>query len=956
MKKSVLLALASVFVCFGARADLFNSIQFWVGSGTNEAAFEIDWNNGASNAAKIWGYRWNGPATGGQMLDAIVAADPRLYAEVSGSSPYGPALFGLGFQVSGDGDFPLSPSLSFDSEHLAYTNYDGVDDNRTVVDAGDFWQEGWYTAGYWSYWLSTDSRLSTNYSDWDYSDVGMTDRVLANGDVDGWSFSYNFEDSTPAVPIPASSFSGPEIGAALGVGTFALAGLRKKRQAKKIAAAALFPIVFTLSAGKVQAISLDDIQLWTGSGTNRAALIVEWSAPQSLTNSTVPAPMADKTLVWGYRFDGTATATEMLNAVIATDPKLYVVENDTNGTVVEAIGYNLNANGVIGITDGTHTNDITNGILTTATANLDAATAINNGDLYWGGVNGPKWELWNETNDAGGFLSSPNRGTNTYWTAANTNFTAGYHGQWAFAQTNLDHLPLTNGSWIGFSVAAGESESAANAPYNVAKHAPVSPDGTYAAYICNTNDFAVQIVSSNNIYSKTTFGQTFYTNVLAVLGRPTLKFKNGASFYGDGTIHRVKINEPAFWTDPSSNDVITEINVGGQITVNMGHKIYHNPNHPYGIDFNVFGNSFYPANGGLGTSGLVSDSSDEGSVTFNGSPGTYGHTTLVSVSQDGTNWFTYPEVPVLVPDDAYRWDDTNHCWTDEQMNETKPLNPALNFPADTTVANALDQFVGAYGGSGYSLEASGFPWIQYVRINAGVSLTDNNSGDYTVIDAVGAVNPVTVGDALSITPANLSSGVTNLVFQNPANPDQTLIALNFDSVSTNARISTVSLHEFSAFAPVIGNVSSAYQLQARTFPPDTSTLTLQVDLGLSVSTNYAGQGNDLRVYQWNDTHWISQPFTFNPANHQVLVAGVTNLSAFVVSQIVPPQLNLHAVANGFAFQFTPVANCAHILERSTDLITWTPIFTNPPASSSPVIFQDTNAPAGNAFYRLLLNP
>jgi hypothetical protein len=531
-------------------------------------------------------------------------------------------------------------------------------------------------------------------------------------------------------------------------------------------------------------------------------------------------------------------------------------------------------------------------------------------------------------------------------------FSAGYQGQWVFSQNGLDDLPLTDGSWIGFSVAAGEYEPATNAAFNVDKHAPVSPDGTYVAYVCNTNDFAVQVVSSNNVYSKTTFGQAFYTNVFAVLGRPTLKFKNGASFYGDGTIHRVKLDEPAFWTDPGSNDVITEINVGGQITVNMGRKIYHDPNNPYGIDFNVFGNSFYVANGGFGSSGLVSDSTDEGSVTTGGTAGTYGHTTIVAVSQDGTNWYTYPYVQVLIPDNAYRWDDTNHCWTDEQLNETKPVNPSLNFPAGMTVANQLDQFVGAYGGSGYSLSASGLPWIQYVRINAGTSLTDNNSGDYTVIDAIGAVNPVTVGDALSITPENLSSAVTNLVFQNPADLNQTLISLNFDYVSTSARISTASLHEFSAFAPVIGTVLGGYQLQARTFPSDPSTLAFQADIGLSVGANYSGNGSDLHVYQWNCTNWSSQPFTFNSTNGEVLVPGVTNFTAFVVSQIAPPQLAIQAGSNGFTFQFTPVPNCLNVLERSTDLVNWTPISTNSPVSARPVTLQDSNAPSGRAFYRL----
>ncbi|HUC86175.1 MAG TPA: hypothetical protein VL970_13345, partial [Candidatus Acidoferrales bacterium] len=250
---------------------------------------------------------------------------------------------------------------------------------------------------------------------------------------------------------------------------------------------------------KSPAISLDDIQLWTGSGTNSAALVIEWSVPQSLTYSSVPVPVADKTLVWGYHFNGTATGTQMLQAILATDPKLYVVADETYGTYVEGIGYNLNGNGLIGITDGGSTNFITNGFLTNVTVNIDAAQAINRGDLYWGGWYGPNWELWNETNDMGGFFFSPNRGTNAYWTPTDTvYFSAGYHGQWEFAQAGLDDLMLTNGSWIGFSVAAGEYEPATNAPYNLHKHAPVSPDGTYVAYVCNTNDFAVQVVSSTN--------------------------------------------------------------------------------------------------------------------------------------------------------------------------------------------------------------------------------------------------------------------------------------------------------------------------------------------------------------------------------------------------------------------------------------------------------------------------
>src|SRR5208283_52835 len=100
---------------------------------------------------------------------------------------------------------------------------------------------------------------------------------------------------------------------------------------------------------------------------------------------------------------------------------------------------------------------------------------------------------------------------------------------------------------------------------------------------------------------------------------------------------------------------------------------------------------------------------------------------------------------------------------------------------------------------------SGLPWIQYVRVQASAST-------YTVIDAIAAVDPVVVGDALPITPDNLASGITNLAFQNPADSSQTLISLNFHSVSGITRVSAVQLSEFSSFAPVPGVLSSAYQV------------------------------------------------------------------------------------------------------------------------------------------------
>ncbi|HXS68484.1 MAG TPA: hypothetical protein VN761_06540, partial [Candidatus Polarisedimenticolia bacterium] len=52
-----------------------------------------------------------------------------------------------------------------------------------------------------------------------------------------------------------------------------------------------------LFASSVRALSLDDIQFWTGAGTNRAALVIHWSAPEVRNNTSVPNPAAEKSLV-----------------------------------------------------------------------------------------------------------------------------------------------------------------------------------------------------------------------------------------------------------------------------------------------------------------------------------------------------------------------------------------------------------------------------------------------------------------------------------------------------------------------------------------------------------------------------------------------------------------------------------------------------------------------------------
>jgi hypothetical protein len=149
-------------------------------------------------------------------------------------------------------------------------------------------------------------------------------------------------------------------------------------------------------------------------------------------------------------------------------------------------------------------------------------------------------------------------------------------------------------------------------------------------------------------------------------------------------------------------------------------------------------------------------------------------------------------------------------------------------------------------------------------------------------------------------------------------------------------------------------LSSAYQITLKPVV-GTSAINYAAEVGLRAGDNYAGNGNDLRVFQWTVTNWTSRPFNFDTNNHEVFVTGVTNFSAFAISQIVPPIMNLQTFAGGFAFRFTPVPNCAETLERSTNLVAWTPVCTFTATNAQPVTLQDSSAPAGKAFYRLNLN-
>lgn len=188
----------------------FSDIQFWVGTGSNEAAFVVQWNDSKNPDALVWGYRWNGNATGEDMLKAIAQADRRFFSLLYQGTQYGTAIGGIGFDLngqntnalykSGNTTYPLYPVSGI----VNTTEYDF--DTYTAADTNDHWQSGWTTNGYWSYWVKDPADAAFGYSG-----LGASSRVLQNGSWDAWNFNVSFSEApisstlTPVSPYVSST-------------------------------------------------------------------------------------------------------------------------------------------------------------------------------------------------------------------------------------------------------------------------------------------------------------------------------------------------------------------------------------------------------------------------------------------------------------------------------------------------------------------------------------------------------------------------------------------------------------------------------------------------------------------------------------------------------------------------------------------------------------------------------
>jgi hypothetical protein len=201
---AVLLLMAPI--ARAATVASFDDVKFWTGAGANRAAIAIDWDSSSSaDPALVWGYRWDGMAKGEDMLRAVLQADARLFAKLSGSGSLGFSVYGIGYDANDDDEFALSDGTQFDADGVALTGL--PDEDATPMDLADWYREGWFT-GVWSYSTASGNAWPEG---WTQSRVGPSGRVLADGAWDAWTFTSPIVlDAFPSNPTAAEP---PRMGA-----------------------------------------------------------------------------------------------------------------------------------------------------------------------------------------------------------------------------------------------------------------------------------------------------------------------------------------------------------------------------------------------------------------------------------------------------------------------------------------------------------------------------------------------------------------------------------------------------------------------------------------------------------------------------------------------------------------------------------------------------------------------
>jgi len=269
-----------------------------------------------------------------------------------------------------------------------------------------------------------------------------------------------------------------------------------------------------------------------------------------------------------------------------------------------------------------------------------------------------------------------------------------------------------------------------------------------STYDYDPNDFAIEVIDYNEGTGADVDwidGKAF-DNPENALGRPTIDTT------GDNWNIPVPVNVPLVIVYPAfrSFEVVT-VGHGGQLILKFNQPVRDDEQNKYGIDFIVFGNAQQNC-GRYWTNGNPEYFVVDGSSLI-------AEAGVVSVSQDGVNWYRYdngPYADTFAPTLGRVYDPNNpdtsigqwNLWWGGPTDPTLPLDPTLTAAqiAGMTVAGAAQTYGCSAGGGGFDLAESGMDWIEYIRIEGNENVTPEIDAVADVVCCGDYKHPFPIGD------------------------------------------------------------------------------------------------------------------------------------------------------------------------------------------------------------------
>lgn len=317
-------------------------IEHWAGdpNGEKKCAFVVDFQDGKSNQALVWGYRWNGQASGEDLIRAVAAQSSILTAMIQYTGTMGSTLNALGVSPQREEldyllyDFTMASVSSyisfgyydpnftmgqesapgFEAEDMCYEaiergketgiiehplnafiyGYPAYDYDFWQLDASlakeysHRWKSGWYD-GYWSYWHGPN-----DYDFMSYSGLGMSSTQLVDGGVQAWKY-------TPLNGGEGFGATGGEMAYELNYDM----GDWGEEMHEEVAPSSV--------------ISHNEVKYWVGEGEKEATVVFRFNDGKGPEN-----------LVYGYRWTGgwDDSLAKVLENIAKEDPRLTFYNTD----------------------------------------------------------------------------------------------------------------------------------------------------------------------------------------------------------------------------------------------------------------------------------------------------------------------------------------------------------------------------------------------------------------------------------------------------------------------------------------------------------------------------------------------------------------------------------------------------------------------------------------------------